>query len=86
MLIDQILALPAGSVRVADIGAAFYGEALPPAHVAAKTHRMNVSVPGLDWHRVPQHAMLRRAFYPVCNGPNIARQSGDFLARRAEVA
>ena len=29
MLIDQILALPAGSVRVADIGAAFYGE-VPP--------------------------------------------------------
>jgi hypothetical protein len=28
-LIDQILALPAGSVRVADIGAAFYGE-VPP--------------------------------------------------------
>jgi FkbM family methyltransferase len=29
MSIDQILALPAGSVRVADIGAAFYGEAPP---------------------------------------------------------
>jgi hypothetical protein len=28
-LIDQILALPTGSVRVADIGAAFYGE-MPP--------------------------------------------------------
>jgi hypothetical protein len=29
MLIDQILALPARSVRVVDIGAAFYGE-VPP--------------------------------------------------------
>ena len=29
MLIDQILVLPAGSVGVADIGAAFYGE-VPP--------------------------------------------------------
>ncbi len=31
MLIDHILVLPAGSVRVADIGAAFYGE-VPPYH------------------------------------------------------
>jgi FkbM family methyltransferase len=29
MLIDQMLALPARSIRVADIGAAFYGEAPP---------------------------------------------------------